>query len=303
MLRTVALVMASCAATSVGLSAHDRAHGVWEPSGWDIAVLVVLGAAAILYALGSRRLFRHGGQIRRAERIAFWIGWVVLLAAVAPPLDRASTLRFSSHMAQHELLMLVGAPLVIAGRPIVPWLWALPDRWRQRAGRSKHTRRAAGLWRWLTVPIVAWLLHGATIWIWHLPALYEGAVRNEALHALQHATFVATAVFFWWGLVYGRYGRLGYGASVLFVFTTSLHTGILGALFTFSGTPFYSLYASRAAGTGVDPLADQQLAGLYMWIPAGVVFMLFGLALMVAWLAESERRALLHRSSLSAPVD
>jgi putative membrane protein len=244
-----------------------------------------------LYAVGCARLARRGGRIRRIETISFWIGWAALLAAVAPPLDRAATLRFSSHMAQHELLMLIGAPMLIAGRPIVRWLWALPDGWRRRIGPSTRAHSFARLWSWFTVPIVAWILHGLTIWIWHLPVLYVAAVENEALHAFQHATFMATAGFFWWGLVYGRYGRLGYGASVLFVFTTCLHTGILGALFTFSGTPFYGLYASRAAGAGVDAVADQQLAGLYMWIPAGLVLMLFGLGLMMAWLAESERRA------------
>jgi len=273
--------------------AHDGPQAEWSVSGWDVAVLVALAAAALLHVTGTRRMARHGGGVRQVERVSFWIGWIAIVAAVAPPLDRAATLRFSAHMAQHELLMLIGAPLLIVGRPIVPWLWALPQGWRRRVGPSVPLRRVSTLWNWLTWPAVAWVLHGATIWIWHLPALYEAAVRNDALHALQHATFVATAVFFWWGLVYGRYGRLAYGASALFVFTTSMHTGILGALFTFSGAPFYPLYASRAAGQGIDALADQQLAGVYMWIPAGVIFTLFGLALMLAWLSEAERRSTL----------
>ena len=282
------------------LLAHAGPHD-WARSGWDAAVLAGLMFTGALYALGSARLARRGGRIRRIETLSFWIGWTAMLLAVAPPLDRAATLRFSAHMAQHELLMLIGAPLVIVGRPIVPWLWALPDGWRRRVGPSPHVQLYTSVWRWLTHPAVAWALHGATIWIWHLPVLYEAAVQNEALHALQHATFVATAVFFWWGLVYGRYGRLAYGASVLFVFTTSMHTGILGALFTFSGAPFYPLYEGRAAAQGIDALADQQLAGVYMWIPAGLVFMLFGLGLMLSWLVESERRAGVPRSSPSQP--
>lgn len=289
--RSVDHLKAAAIVSSLSLPAHDGPHA-WAASGWDAAVLAGLVFAGALHAIGSARLARHGGRIRRIETISFWVGWTAMLLAVAPPLDRAATLRFSAHMAQHELLMLIGAPLLIVGRPIVPWLWALPDRWRRRVGPSPHVRRYTTIWRSLTHPAVAWVLHGAAIWIWHLPVLYEAAVQNEALHAFQHATFVATAVFFWWGLVYGRYGRLAYGVSVLFVFTTSMHTGILGALFTFSGSPFYPLYAGRAASQGIDALADQQLAGLYMWVPAGLVFMLFGLALMMSWLAESERRAM-----------
>src|SRR5206468_11770261 len=124
-----------------------------------------------------------------------------------------------------------------------------------------------------------------------LPVLYEGAVRSKGIHTVQHGMFVATAICFWWGIVYGRYGRAAYGASVLYVFSTSVHTSILGAAFALSTAPFYAVYRDRAAAAGVDALGDQQLAGLYMWIPAGAVLTLVGLTLLVAWLSESERRA------------
>jgi putative membrane protein len=205
-------------------------------------------------------------------------------------MDDAASSLFSVHMAQHELLMLVGAPLMIVGRPLVPWLWALPENVRALGGAGLQAGAITYAWRRLTTPIVAVVLHGAAIWIWHLPVLYEMAVRNEGIHAFQHATFVGTSIFFWWGLVYGRYGRAAYGASAFYVFITSLHTGVLGAMFTLSSAPFYPLYAVRASQEGHDAVADQQLAGLYMWIPAGLVLTLFGLALLVAWLSEAERR-------------
>lgn len=263
-------------------------------SGWDIAVLVLLGGLGLLYAIGSWRLARRKASLRRTERAAFWVGWMAMVAAVAPPLDAAAAQRFSMHMIQHELLMLVGAPLMIVGRPIVPWLWALPAGLRGAAAPALQGRVVASLWRWLTFPLAAWALHGFTLWVWHLPALYEAAVHHEGIHAFQHATFVATAVFFWWGLVYGRYGRVAYGASVLYVFTTMVHSGILGALFTLSTRPFYGVYQDRAWALGIDPTHDQQLAGLYMWIPASVVLMIFGLALALAWLSEAERRSSVH---------
>jgi len=194
------------------------------------------------------------------------------------------------HMVQHELLMRIGAPLLIVGRPIVPWLWGLPGRMRPSAGAGLQAQPAAAAWRFATTPIVAWMLHALAVWAWHLPALYEAAVVSEAIHALQHATFVGTAALFWWGLVYGRYGRAAYGASALYVFATMVHTGILGALFALSTAPYYAIYRDRAAAAGVDAVADQQLAGLFMWIPAGIVLTGCGLALMFAWLSEAERR-------------
>jgi cytochrome c oxidase assembly factor CtaG len=268
----------------------EHTHAATAGSPWDIAILVGLTAAGWLYWRGSRQLAARHARVRAAERVAFWTGWVTAVAAVMPPVDAAAERLFSVHMAQHEVLMLVVAPLIIAGRPILPWLWALPSRLRMSAGSALGTRVVARTWGLLTLPLVAWTLHGLAIWIWHLPALYEAAVRNDGIHAIQHAMFVGTAVLFWWGLVYGRYGRAAYGAAVLYVFATLVHTGLLGAMFTLSDRPFYPLYAQHAAGAGVDPVADQQLAGLYMWVPSGILLTLFGLALFAAWLGEAERR-------------
>jgi putative membrane protein len=251
----------------------------------------MLVAGGILYAIGSVRMRSSGGRVRAAERASFWIGWTILFASLTPWMDRAVGVSFSAHMAQHEMMMLFGAPLVIVGRPIVPWMWALPQAMRWSLGGTFASALPRTIWRWLTTPFVAWALHGATVWIWHAPVLYEAAVKHDAIHALEHATFIGTATLFWWGLVYGRYGRAAYGASALYVFTTMLHTGVLGAMFALSVSPFYAVYRDRAAITGLDPVHDQQLAGLYMWIPAGIVLTTCGLALVLAWLSESDRRA------------
>jgi cytochrome c oxidase assembly factor CtaG len=286
----LAAIVLGVAAPAAG---HEGPHAaaVASPSIWDIGALTLLTAGALLYAVGSGRLAARGARVRRVERGAFWAGWAAAVVALAPPLDAAAASVFSAHMVQHELLMLVGAPLMMAGRPIVPWLWALPARFRAVAGAGLRSGAAGSLWHWLTLPLVAWALHGAVVWIWHAPALYEAAVEHEGVHALQHATFVATAVFFWWGLLYGRYGRAAYGASALYVFTTMVHTGILGALFALSSAPFYGVYRDRAAAAGVDAVVDQQLAGMYMWIPGGIVLTIFGLALLLAWMSETDRRA------------
>jgi heme/copper-type cytochrome/quinol oxidase subunit 3 len=110
---------------------------------------------------------------------------------------------------------------------------------------------------------------------------------------------VRLLVLFWWGLVYGRYGRAAYGASALFVFVTMVHTGLLGALFALSTSAYYPMYRERAAAAGFDAVSDQQLAGLYMWVPSGIVLTVFGLALMVAWLSEADRRAGVGRKAVA----
>ncbi len=277
--------------SAIAVHAHGQdLHGLADPrvfSAWDKAAIVALIVFGSLYLAGSRRLKKHGAMQRAVEPAAFAVGWAALVGAVLPPLDAAAIARFSAHMVQHELMMLVGAPLVMAGRPLSTCLWALPLSWRRVVATPIQHRRIASGIRILTAPLLAWALHGSVIWIWHVPALYELAVLSEPTHALQHAMFLGTSMLFWWGLLWGRYGRAGYGAAVFYVFTTAIHTGILGALMTFAGAPFYSVYADLL---GQDALADQQLAGLVMWIPAGGLLTIMGIGLFAAWLGEADRR-------------
>ena len=260
-------------------------------SAWDQATLVGLAVMAAAYWIGTTRMTASGARRPRVERVAFTAGWFSLVVAVLPWVDRAVIERFSAHMAQHELMMLIGAPLVIAGRPLSTCAWALSQPWRRLALAPLQHPRMAGAVRALTAPAIAWALHGATLWIWHMPVLYNAAVQSEPVHAVQHAMFVGTSLMFWSGLVYGRYGRAGYGAAVFFVFTTAVHTGILGALITVSRSPIYPVYARIPGVSAEQALADQQLAGLVMWIPAGVLLTFVGIALFAAWLGEAERRS------------
>jgi len=298
-----ALLLVACVPAVV--AAHgDEAHSINTPralSPWDLAVLAGLVVVAMLYARGASNLRRRAARpdpamparprTARFEPVAFAIGWSALVLSILPPIDRLSIEYFSVHMIQHELMMLAGAPLLILGRPLQRCLAGLPDRLRSPVAHTLQTRGMSGTWRVLTAPLVAWALHGLAIWVWHMPALYDAAVGNEGIHALQHAMFVGTSALFWWGMLYGRYGRAGYGAAVFFVFLTVVHTGILGAMVTFAPTPLYPAYATPAAAHGIDQLVDQQRAGLLMWIPAGLVMTLLGLALFAAWLGESERRS------------
>jgi cytochrome c2 len=146
------------------------------------------------------------------------------------------------------------------------------------------------VWRALTAPLSVFLLQAAALWVWHIPTWYEAALRSDGIHAGQHLCLLLTASLFWWAMVHGRYGRMGYGAAVVYVFLTAVYSSALGALATVSPSVWYGEYGRTAARWRLDALEDQQLAGLLMWIPAGVVFIVLGLALLTAWLGEAERR-------------
>ena len=259
-------------------------HLAWKPDPFAATTLTV---TLVLYLAGLVRLSRSGGlsHIPRLEIAASLGGFVVLTISLLSPIATLSEWLFSAHMTQHELLMLVAAPLVAIGRPVVPMLWALPSQVRRRASGVT----SSGIGALATSPPVVFTLHAAALWTWHLPSLYEAAVLDDRIHIIQHICFTGTAVLFWWSLLRGRYGRFGYGAALLYIFATTLHSGGLGALLALSEAPWFPLYVTRSTGL-VDPVADQQLGGFLMWVPSGIVMMLLALAMFTAWLGEAERR-------------
>jgi cytochrome c oxidase assembly factor CtaG/cytochrome c2 len=279
---------------------HAASAAVWT---FEPGVIVPLATVALVYAIGVARLWRLAGSaagIRGWHASSFAAGCAAIVAALVSPLDAASGALSSAHMIQHELLILAAAPLMVAGLPLVALLFALPRSWRRPAVRVIRRRSISAAWALLTAPAVVWLLHGVALWIWHLPALYEWALASERVHALEHASFFVTASLFWWGLARGRYGRMGYGAAVVYVFATALHSGVLGAAMTISPYPWYDSYAATTAAWGLTPLEDQQLAGLIMWVPAGAIFTVIGLLFFAAWLRESERRVRVARIAAAA---
>jgi putative membrane protein len=272
---------------------EDHHLEIPSAAGWDVVMVLVLSAAATVYLTGVWRLWARAGVghgVRRWHVACYSAGMMFLWLALISPLDALADVRFSAHMSQHELLMLVGAPLIVLGKPFVAGAWVLDDGARERWlawVRRSHLR--AG-WRVATHPLLVLAVHGAVLWIWHIPALFEAALAHPGLHAVQHAMFFGTAMLFWWALIDGRYGRAGYGVSVAYVFATAMHSGFLGVLATLARHTWYPTHAERTAAAGADALVDQQLAGLIMWVPAGVILTAIGLALFVAWLGEAERR-------------
>ena len=247
---------------------HDLAGAwTWEPG---VVLPLLLGAAA--YAWGTRRVWARAGVgrgVRRADVARFAAGWLVLAVALVSPLHTLGSALFSAHMAQHELLLAAAAPLLVLGRPGVAMAWAVPRRWRAAAGHAAHAiaRRGGAL----TAPFGATAAHAAAIWCWHAPPLYTLALRSEAAHAAQHASFLGTALLFWWAVLSPR-GRRHPGAGMMALFATTLHTGALGALFALGPRVLIPHYLTTTAAFGLSPLEDQQLAGLVMWVPGSVAY-------------------------------
>jgi cytochrome c oxidase assembly factor CtaG len=278
----------ACAAAALGCArceAHlpagvdrDMPSFPWSFEPW---VLVLLMASMGLYARGALRLWRRAGVGRglaRGSVVAWTTGWLALVAALVSPLDPLGESLFSAHMLQHEMLMVVAAPLLVSGRPLPAWAWALPPRWRASAGAAFRRPGWRRFWHWLTHPLTAWSLHALALWGWHLPALFMAALDHPMVHALQHASFLGTALLFWWTTLNTSAGPPR-GAAIASLFTTMLHTSALGALMTLSPLLWYGHYAATSAVYGLDPLADQQLGGLIMWIPASVAYLAVGLAI------------------------
>jgi cytochrome c oxidase assembly factor CtaG len=205
--------------------------------------------------------------------------------ALESPLDLAGDeYLFTFHMLQHQLLMMVAAPLLLLGTP--PALLR-----RLLAGRA--VRPVAEL---VTSAPFAFLAFNATVWAWHAPALYEAALRNENIHILQHLTFLATAVLFWWPVIglapAARVGRgLSIGGRMAYLGLAIVSDAMLGFIIGFWPDVLYPFYEDADRLWGLSALADQQIGAAVMGAIDSAVFFLALSVLFFALLEEEERRA------------
>lgn len=265
-------------------------HRAWNTEAslwllWLLPGLLVLRGIILMWANA-----RPGAGMRRWQAVSFLAGWLLLGLAILSPLDALGEALFWAHMVQHEVVMLLAAPLLVLARPLPALVWGLPPAWRPGAALLARRLGLQAAMRWLTGPVAAWSAHAVVIWTWHAPVLFQAAVRQELVHDLQHTTFLVAALAFWWSLFQRGVQRAGQGLAVFSLFTTALHTAALGALLTFSGRSWYPVYAASAPVWGLDAVEDQQLAGLIMWVPGGLVYLVAALLLMHQWL-DSPRRA------------
>jgi putative membrane protein len=208
---------------------------------------------------------------------------VAIAVALLSPVETASGSLASAHMVQHVLLVLVGAPLLAIARAIPTMAMGLPIALRRAWWRLLH---AVGLTparlRRLRSPLPALALYTVVFWVWHAAVPYQATLESDLVHSAEHLSFLATSLFFWQAVLVPDTAERG--LRLLAIFGAAMQATLLSALLTFAPTPWYGGYADSAPLWGLDPLTDQQLAGLVMWIPGGLIYIAAALAVLTGWL-------------------
>lgn len=273
-------VLALVALFVVSFGGPAYAHGDGLPIGpselwhhwsfqWWIWLPLLIGHW--LYGRGVLRAWARAGKdriITRSQIAAFVMGEVALVVALISPLDPLGETLLAAHMSQHIVLTTLAPMLLVFGAPAIAWTWGLPSSWR-RIGRARIVRALVVVWRWLTRPATGTLLHSAALWLWHTPYLFDAALRDEGVHTFEHISFFGTALLFW-SAMFGRSTAPAYGAFLVGV--VFVQGGMLGAILTLAPDQLYA-YGDWPMLWGLSGVEDQQIAGLLMWAPAGLLYM------------------------------
>lgn len=255
---------------------------------------IAIVVAVVAYAAGVIRIRREVGERRvvtASQTIAFAIAMALFVIVLSPQVDEITDALFSAHMGQHLILMLVVPPLLVWSRPILVMIWGLPRGFRKLVATSitVHWLRSA-IWHLMHPLSVAALFLG-TFSFWHLPRPYAWSLQNEWVHTFEHLSFVITS-FMFWTLVIEPSGRrrMEFIPSMLFVAAIAVLSGLPGALMILSPVVLFKAHGMAPYAWGMTPLEDQQIAGLIMWIPAGIFFLAPIAWLFVKSLQNAERR-------------
>jgi cytochrome c oxidase assembly factor CtaG/ferredoxin len=245
---------------------------------FDPWFLISLLLTACVYLRGWRVLRRRDPDRWPARRpAAFLAGLGTLFLALASPIETFTSLLLQVHMLQHLLLMMIAPPLLWLGAPLFPLLLGLPRSirvyWAAPLFRSRVLRRA---FRWLTNPVPAWLLFAAATWIWHLPPTYDLALASDTWHYVQHICFLVTALLFWYPVVRPFPSRPRWSSWLLipYLILADVQNTLLAAWLTFAGTPLYGYYVDRPRLGNLSALEDQTTAGVLMWVPGSLVYLI-----------------------------
>jgi mxaJ protein len=285
----VLLLLLPIAASAHVASASGREAGEW-------ALIFILFLAGAWYLRGYLRVWRAStaGRATLLRRGAcFASGWLVIAASLLSPLHQLGGRSFTAHMIEHELLMLVAAPLIAFSRPLGVLLWALPRGERRALGAFGHREWFASSWAAFSSPLSATLIQAAMMWLWHAPFFFDNALRSEVWHAAQHLSLTFSALLFWWSINVASAVERKHGVAGFYLFFTSVHGALLGALMAFAASPWYPAYVQMGmSGTaGLTPLEDQQVAGLIMWVPGGAVHAIAALIYLSKWFRAPRRAA------------
>jgi putative membrane protein len=267
------------------VSVAERTLGAAVPvdAGWTFAPIVLLALAGYVGIYVWRwRIARAEGGARAAGagRLALWCtGVLCLFVALISPIDRLGEQLASVHMVQHLLIADLAPICLTLG--LTKWIL------RPATRRIHRIERAAGPFGHPAFGVVAYV---AAMWIWHIPALYDAALRNGNVHVLEHLSFAAAGLLYWWHLLSPIRSRLRLGGMgpLLYMGSTKLLVGFLGILLAFSPTLLFDFYDSGGTRWGLSPLDDQHVAGLIMALEQSIVMGIALAYLFARMLEESE---------------
>ena len=278
------------------------------------ALLAML--AAVLYVIGLRRPAR-GSSGARTPRIAllrassFIAGLVTITVALSSPVDSAADTLLWVHMIQHVLLLLVAPPLLVLGAPWMPLWLGLPLRVRRPLARAVLRSRPASPLRAAVVaiatPIGAFVAFNVNLLLWHVPALYDLTLRNQAVHDLEHTLFVATGILLWAQLLpsWPLHRRLDFAGRLVYTLLASLPSWLLAVVMAFYPSPLYAVYADLSSRPGgISALGDQRLAAGVMWVPGSMPFalaILFDVYRLLERPAAERRRRVPRQAAAGGP--
>lgn len=250
------------------------------------SIVFGIGALLVGYVLAARReAQRRGGhRVSTLQVSLFGMALLVIYLSLAGALhDLSERYLFTAHMVQHLLLTMIVPPLLLLGTPG----WMLIPLIRPRP--------VFAIARWITQPLVAFILFNVAFAVSHVPALYDLTLASHTAHIAAHLVFMATAVLMWWPILspMAELPRIAYPLQILYIFFQTIPSSGVGAMVTLAERPLYRVYAEAPRVWGIDALADQQFGGALMWVGGGVYFLVLATVVFFVWA---------HRENAVAPA-
>jgi putative membrane protein len=279
--RRIALALLAGTFTPMLAASAQTASAAFEADAWTASSAWALAAAllvAAVYAFDAWRRRGTAGSVRIGwllQATALVLGLLALCVATIGPLQAYGRWSLGAHMGQHMLLFAYVPALLVAARPPV-----------------STSAAAVGMQGASAALVSATALHSAVMWFWHHPAAITSTLYDDRLQLLMHASFIGSGLWFWSALRRARAAAEGPWTALLALVAIMMQMGLLGALLVFSGRVLYPVCTDRAPLLGLEPMSDQQLAGLIMWVPACLPYLLGAVWLMRRWLCAEERAPL-----------
>jgi len=269
--------------------------GSWT---WRADVLGILALLAALYIRGwvTLRSRRHRAAASGPELLAYLSGLGITGIALLSPLAVFQRYLLSVHMVQHELLIVVGPPLVLLGHPLAITLWGMPKACRRGIGRLLRGQGPLRrIFDTLERPLVAWMVSAGVLWAWHIPSVYNAVETNGVLHDAQHIAFFLSGLVFWWPVIQAPpfAPPMTIPVCVGYLVAGMTQRAVLGGIITLSPSVLYSHYTLVPRLNALSPLDDQHLAGGIMWFASGLVLLVA--TLIVIWRAPGDQPDHPHR--------